>query len=563
MLCMAALAAFYYRRRHRVAETRFSALPVDDMEKMLNSALQQLNCQPTWTSDNGLRTARYDFQNGHFQLRIKPESPYVQLHYLFFFATPAENLNIVRTLVNHCNQSSELARIVYSVNEEKHQVDLHVLSGLSLAGKVTRDTLLHAMTDAFGWQASFVKYFSEMLEYSKKIQTGDLEKEHADTVREAFLLREQEIMHQVAGPEWRCSEDHRITLSQLLSTAMTLQGIDIVSLMIIADGEQLAASGQATDYDLSQALIADGQFIHREATLLVQFTDPRLPQAERRLCVMLHGEERSEASLYYRATIAVEPLPASSRHPVGSIENTASVESVLMAFDLSTPEQRLAEFRYMWKEAMGKARSGEWDALTAEQRLLCHCMDPQIGYHLYWGRVKYRQKRFMEALCLLGNAYQELVAGFDEKTDRESSPLPEVCYLMGLCYSGLRQYDRAYYYLEMVLPTHRISYTEAYVNCLVNSGDLRAMGVIDGMLSDLEQDQNEDAQHDTHMMSFVAFLKRRKAHVLISRHRYEAAEQILRQLLDAPDSSDYAIGELAYIQRKKKEQDYVLHPEDI
>ena len=162
--------------------------------------------------------------------------------------------------------------------------------------------------------------------------------------------------------------------------------------------------------------------------------------------------------------------------------------------------------------------------------------------------------------------YRALAATYDAKEGEDNHAFFETCYLIGCCLSALGQYEKAYFYLEMVMPLHRLSYTEAYVNCLVNAGDLRAIGVIDGMLDEIQKGDgdDDDEQPAPHMLDFVAFLRRRKAYALVSRQRYDEAEQLLKPMLDEPGSCDYAIGELAYIQRKKKEHsDYVLHSKDI
>jgi hypothetical protein len=50
-------------------------------------------------------------------------------------------------------------------------------------------------------------------------------------------------------------------------------------------------------------------------------------------------------------------------------------------------------------------------------------------------------------------------------------------------------------------------------------------------------------------MSFNSFLKRRKSYVLIETGRYDEARAILNELLNDPDSSDFAMSELAYLQK--------------
>ena len=47
----------------------------------------------------------------------------------------------------------------------------------------------------------------------------------------------------------------------------------------------------------------------------------------------------------------------------------------------------------------------------------------------------------------------------------------------------------------------------------------------------------------------MAFLKRRKAYILIDRKRYSEAKQLLEEMLNDPQSKEFAEGELKYIEQ--------------
>ena len=50
------------------------------------------------------------------------------------------------------------------------------------------------------------------------------------------------------------------------------------------------------------------------------------------------------------------------------------------------------------------------------------------------------------------------------------------------------------------------------------------------------------------------FLSQRKAYLLVSTGNYEEAERLLKMMLDSADNSDFALKELAYIQKNKSQQ---------
>ena len=69
-----------------------------------------------------------------------------------------------------------------------------------------------------------------------------------------------------------------------------------------------------------------------------------------------------------------------------------------------------------------------------------------------------------------------------------------------------------------------------------------------------EADDDDDAPNkeaDATLASFLSFLRRRKSYVLIECKRYDEAEKLLKSMLNDPSSSDYAINELAYLQKIK------------
>ena len=149
-----------------------------------------------------------------------------------------------------------------------------------------------------------------------------------------------------------------------------------------------------------------------------------------------------------------------------------------------------------------------------------------------------------------------LNANFQKLSKSEIGVFLEVCYMLGYCYNELRQYDRAYYYLSFVTGLNRALYAEEYVNCLINLGDHRSLMAIDNILEDLHSSisEDEEGEIDQSLRPFLHFLYRRKAYVLIELRRLDDAEEILRQMIDDPESGDFALDELAYIQQLREKE---------
>jgi len=132
--------------------------------------------------------------------------------------------------------------------------------------------------------------------------------------------------------------------------------------------------------------------------------------------------------------------------------------------------------------------------------------------------------------------------------------------MLGFCYNELQQYDRAYYYLTFVTGVNRTLYAEEYVNCMIYLGDYRSLMTIDGILEDLHNSivEDEEGEFEQSVHSFLQFLYRRKAYVLVELHRFDEAEEMLRQMIDDPESGDFALDELAYIQQLREKANRIV-----
>ncbi|MGI6242148.1 MAG: hypothetical protein ACOYJK_01195 [Prevotella sp.] len=546
-------------RRHHDAESGLYARTQEDNKLSVDHALKKLNCKAKWERNQEEIMAHYDYQSGHFRIRLEKTSPYVRLIYLFFFDTDLDNIELVRNVCNQCNLNTETCRLVYSVNETKGTVDVHIVNALLLNDSNAQEVIERAMQNIFRWQRIFMMRFKALKETSDRAINRDAEKRDAAWKRELFLIRELEMTHQEDGPEWHGNPQSPILLRQLLASAMGLTDIVPARLTMTCDGkaEVLEDADTILDYDISKPLIQGDKFIHLSAVALLTYYDPRDPVKQRQLTLCFEQEEQTDDTLYYRITLALSPVSMTGDTGTNEIQRRKLMSSVLLGHDLTSAEKRLAEFRYVWKEARAKMQNGQTDDLTDEERMLCNLQDPHHGQALLRGKALFEQKRFYESVLILENVFYHLQSSFTKMGVSAREAFIELCYLIGSCYTHLHQYCRAGYYLQLTLPAHRITYMQTFVNCLVNGRDFRAMLFIDSFLQELQPIVGENQQEETtgemyEIIAFIGFLKRRKAYLLVSAERYDEAERLLKQLLDDPANSDYALKELAYIQKKKQ-----------
>lgn len=566
VVAMAASVLFthlYDRKKMGVAGKDSLNISVKEKEKIVDNALRMLNCEGKWSTANTGRVVLYDYQNGHFRIRIENDKPYVELGYFFCFTAKMEYLQMVRHLCNMCNMSTETCRFYYTIAEEKNVIDLHLSANLLPDKRNMKEILVRAMSEIFHWQTAFGRGFDNQKEASQKAEMRDIEADHSQWQRIMFLLREQELQHQQVSPAERLGVGVPLSIGELLDTLFAINRIEAKRLTIATDTVSEITDEEAiTGYNVADAIIEDDKFQHREATLSLQFTDLRHPDSTRDMIIHLKEEQGTENTLYFRITATLLPMNISRDIQPMSSDNSTLSRSMIVAYDLMSTEQLLSEFQYMRKEAEAMHDKGDDEKMTDEQRLLIECTDDNLGYHLYHGKRLFLSKRFLEAEPHLKVAFDILMPAFPQLKASLQEAFYDSCYMLGFCYNEMQQYQRAFYYLEMLFPLKRITYTEEYINCLVNQRDFRVMQVIETVQEMVENilqpDENSDddgespkTDSNTAIRAFSSFLKRRKSYVLIESGRYDEARDILNELLNDPDSSDFAMNELAYLQKVK------------
>ena len=534
---------------------RLSDLDLGENRRIVSKALKALNCTGEWRKESDAAIVRYTFQSGHFGIRIIGNCPQVELSYLFFAEAEMKDINIVRHVCNHFNLNSTGPRFSYSINEETNIIDMHILTPLLLDDDRAKDILSSAMVDMFLWQNSFIRSLTDVKKDAKSSATSDLEWSEKEVARDFFLLREQELRHQKKGAEWRQNDKEAATLKQWMDKVFGLVDVVFSELMVVTDTVTVINDRESiASYNLSDTLIADGAFVRQKAMLDLVFFLPAHPTTRRRMTFSIQQADGCEDVLYYQVVATLLPLPSGIGRPLHSKEVQVQSHSVLLAYDLRSTKQLQDEFVYMWKEAKSKVANGEENQLTEEQRLIANVESVDAARFVYRSRTLYRQKRYYEAISCLENAYRLLNSNIDKKSLEERNLFLEVCYMLGFCYNELQQYDRAYYYLTFVTGVNRTLYAEEYVNCMIYLGDYRSLMTIDGILEDLHNSivEDEEGEVEQSVHPFLQFLYRRKAYVLVELHRFDEAEEMLRQMIDDPESGDFALDELAYIQQLRE-----------
>lgn len=551
---------------------RFGGTPQMSNRRILNHALRSMGCKLKWVNEGDAKVLRFDYQNGHFVIRLAKDTDAVWLCYPTFHSAKMEQLEVVRQVCNQANLNSDRVRLVYNFDTQRNVADIHALAILHLDAKNAKEVLADTMMEMFTWNGLFQKWLEAEVERQKAFGAATSEESFARASRMFAMLREHELLREDVETGMRESTDCRVTLGNWVAHALDLERVipsrlDVtgagIDYHVDAEGDKSRREAMA-GYLLSDALIADGKFARHFATVCLTFFLPSEPDLRRYLTISLASKGQTDTTLYYQATAVLTPRPLDLEHPVREDERLPRACTATLAYDLSDNKKLAEELRFMCADALDKLRENNLRGLSDEQRFIAGIADQPMAQSLYRGRQLFLDKRYFEALLWLRNAFAGWRSQADSLSDGEVQNFYELCFMLGHCYDELGQYDRAYYYLSLLVHSGQYPYLEELVNNLVCNGDPRALSYIESLLEDVRHDAAEGEQEeikddhalmeDSRYQEFFCFLLRRKASVLVDKKQYKEAISELEKMLRHPKTSDFAIKELAYLQRKQRHE---------
>lgn len=523
-------------------------------EDVTRALLTALNC--TWEErsegdDEKYLGFAFDYQGGHFALILNRASKTLTLYFQNLFSLPIAELNEMRAVTNWHNEQSFMLRATYDVRPATNEVCLSLRSHFFITHDVSRllSSVRSALHFCFEARRDINAWYDSIKADGNEI---DPERSNLEWERELYLLHEQELMHQHTEFAQRQNDDERLALSTFMAQGAGINVNSYVALQIVTERTQLIESElDIASFDLASALIGkkpDGTHYLKRlmAVLRLSYTTLDAPEHERTATLLLEAEgQATHGSYYFRTTLSLPPTQLRAERPRLGEDHHGKQVSALMAYDTETPEQKIQEAKYMWHDALDKAREGRADQLSQAQRMVINSTIPHVSMHMYWGTTYFYQARYYEALPRFEQVYELLKRDLNSLSKGDRHIFYEACYLAGFCHSSLKQYKQAYFYLDAIFGKGP-KYTQEYVNCLTNAKDFRALLLIDRLLQELPPNTDEDEGNEM-IDSLRSFLFRRRAYALIDVGRYKEAHDLLTQMLDDPNNSEFAHSELAYL----------------
>lgn len=344
-----------------------------------------------------------------------------------------------------------------------------------------------------------------------------------------------------------------LLLTELLLHYNSDFGYLIQSLTIVNNSiAKIDDQAEIRNYKVLDAIICDKNFTCSQALILIRYINIDTDESDSFTASMtLEAKEENDECLIVRATTTIPPI---DRQGLRAVPHAFSV---MLSMDKMGKGQKQAYFDYMLKEALN-ANSDNLYTLNPIQLEMISQQNPSPARDIFFGNKYFSEKRYYNALLHLEKAYEKMRPVFFGLNDYWKRTFFDVCYKIGFCYSDMENYSNAIYYLELAEPMKYITYTTEYVNALVNSGDVRAIYIIDQTLETVQKQISDMAANgrevDENIAVFYNFLKRRKGYSLIDIGNLNSAEELFRQMLNESNNHDFALNELRHIAELREQQ---------
>jgi hypothetical protein len=349
----------------------------------------------------------------------------------------------------------------------------------------------------------------------------------------------------------------------MIDLCFGLHDVDFAYVKIVDD--------ETVKFEFDQETIShlDLKAIPTDTTYFIYFNDSNSMEGSlRMLQITMTRELDDDVATYLRLSTILYPSNYGPNSTFVSGHTGLDALTFLVAVDKQDEQSHRVEYDYVWEDALDKQQKNQKDQLTEEQKLLLDADSPNVGYYLFRGRRLFANARYYEAIDFLTHAFFYLNDEYDFLSNTQRNAFREISFLIGFCYMELQLFAEAYYFLDIVHDLNNIRYAQEYINCMVNSNDYRAAEIVENMISFVtnfmmrsEEDEDDDNEVPQSVTDFYHFLRRRRVYLMINNEQFQEAEQECKSMLNEPANADFALDELAYIQKLRRTSPSIPPPD--
>ena len=553
---------------------------------ILERALKSLNVTPQIEIvEDGMKDLTFEFQSFKFIIRNREGSKHSQVFLPYIHNCGLQYYDVVRGLCNYLNGTIPMATLEYNINEKEGNIDIHIVAGLPTIQ--SKEDMLHTtnlvLNSCIQLRCAFHDQIAMAMAQIGNQQPSDYEYDHACNERGNAILASTDARASEA-----CSDEQTETVADVDSYALAswIERCDVLPkqavLREIACKSDDGYSFKSTDADTIAAYRIVEPIIHQigsdqaptaqtaEIRVTYAYRDPQnkdnkdaLEERNHLLVITLERAAVNDSVVYVRINYLLSDRKASSALRAPASESVQPKAGTLtVGFDLKDGKKKKAEFDYMRVDAKDKEKEGKQDEWTEEQKLIHQITNPDVAYNLYWGKKLLLQERYYEATVHLEYVwkwYNEHCTS-DAQQQIDDKKFSEICFLLGISYLKLSQYEKAFPYLDYAsMIKENLSYQRAFLNCSIAMGNyVLALHFINEELNKLNPYIDQCNINDQEMPSYVSdyyhYLFCCFTNIHIHLKNYEAAETTCKDFLKQNAEDSFALDALARIQRLRGEE---------
>lgn len=532
--------------------------PVQIFENVLNSFPIEYKVKKMEEKDGS--TFEYEYQGGHFVTYVYNKDRFL---HIIFPGIATDSLDYASLYAETCNKlNAFLHPVKFVAGTSEDSVHMDIISTIPLPTFVSdyKEFLQSVFANIFRSSRHGVDKLKDTIKEAETMDDGEDEYATLCDYRKTQLLREKELSHDTQNPfkRGRSTVEPYVTLESYLKEVFDIYLDSVAMLEIVGDDVSRIEDVEEIKKKLILSPVVDYaddgkvEVSRMVATILVYLkSDEDDNSYGNILTIHLRVESETKDVVLVRASSVLPPQGETTKH---AIESDMQAHSLLLGVDTRTSKEKIDEFVFMQADAEDKVMSGKENELTDAQRAIFFSENSVIGYELYWANKYLDSKRSLDALSYLRHAYEMMEQSRHmDKGENESWLFFHVAFLIGYCYLDLNNPELAFFYIDVSRRgLDRVVDHEEYINCLVNRRDFRSLSLLNDVIQQFE-DKKEQFEGNERMLAHYHFLQRRRSYVLVEMGEYAKAESILKKLLDVEDSKDFALNELSYIQKRKRE----------
>ena len=546
LLFAALVAAWSVIRKERV-DALYSTNKVhtpDEIFEAIGAEIKEKSENKDYTVSNYLSA----YQGGYFSFTFTEDSRWVDISYQAFERCKYEYVNKILMEVNSLNYNFAGWNCYLSLSgneNEERPLNVNLAYRFVLNGSLAqiKESLKQILEQAFFVARDFSGQLKEKISKQEEMD-DEFFTDKAFNNKIAYIQRMKEANH-LDGLHEEFTDSSVLSIGNLVKY---FENVDFGRLqgMRIMNGnqvEEIHDSNEIHSFDIREYIKKQPDAASmRSISFIVSFEKQEL------FINMAQTNGSTEKSLFYVVNIA-----CSGNDLEGYMENRFPFSArTLLEIRLTDAEQDYWEAKYMIEEASDKAKSGQLNDLTDEQRLVLALIQPSLQLDLYWGKKYYNKQCYLQALYYFNRIFGHLREKCKDWDDEMRNLYTEISYYIGFIYSDLKMYDRAFYYLWPAQSNGKISGTYEFVNCLCNMKDTGAKGYISSKAKEVAELMNKSEEESERLMPLYNFLRRRYVYVLIDWGELDEAEEMLNEMVKNEQDVEFANGELEYIRATRE-----------